>query len=83
MNNFDDVEIKEYEVGPIKIAFIRGGFSSDNPKAYMDCVVSEYVKGCSYNQFIEEHLDDPWLRVIITGINDIPFEPFNDQRLKK
>lgn len=50
---------------------LRGGFGSDNPKYYMDCVVSEYVQQTMYYEFVEIFLDNPWIRVIIFGINNI------------
>lgn len=82
LENFDDVEINEIPVNNnIKIGILRGGFSKTNPKEYMDLAVYEYVEGCIYNEFIEEHLDNPWLRVVIKGINDMKFNPFNGQKL--
>lgn len=84
MGNFCDVEIKEYVLeGNVKIAILIGGLNSNNPKQYMDDAVSEYVERCGYNEFIEEHLDNPWVRVIIRDFNSIKFEKFNDQRLSK
>lgn len=80
--NFEDIEIKEYPINNnVKIAILRGGFSHANPKEYMDLAVYAYVEGCIYNEFIEEHLDNPWLRVVIKGINEIDFNPFNGQKL--
>ena len=57
-----------------KIAILRGGFGHPNPKAFMDAKVSEYVKGSLHNQFIESHLDTPWVRILINCINIILFE---------
>jgi hypothetical protein len=37
----------------------------------MDCAVSEYVQQTMYNEFVEIFLDNPWIRVIIFGINNI------------
>lgn len=60
----------------VSVAFLRGGFGADNPKFFMDLAVSDYLekKGRPmYNEFIEIFLDNPYLRVIVTGINDMPF----------
>lgn len=78
---FDDVEIYEIDLKPTgKMAILRGGFSSPNPKAYMDNVVSNYVQNHLYNEFIEEHLDTPWVRVIITGINDLSYLSYAERK---
>lgn len=42
----------------------------------MDAVVSKYVDDKMYNEFIEEPLDNPWVRVIIFGINNLSFNPY-------
>lgn len=72
------LEYKYYEIvtdhNNAKITILVGGIKSKNPKAYMDLVVSEYLKKKGnplHNQFVEIHLDNPWLRIIIVGINDI------------
>lgn len=71
-SKYPDVEIFEKELAKgVFIAMLRGGFTSDNPKLYMDNVVSEYVEQTMYNEFVEIFLDNPWLRVIIFGINNI------------
>lgn len=79
---FEDVDIKEIPIeGGHKITIIIGGFKSSNPKAYMDYVVSEYVKGSSYNEFVESHLDMPQIRIILRGINEIDYDKFEGQLL--
>ena len=69
---------KTAEVPPeVTVAFLRGGFGSYNPKAYMDLAVNDYLekKGNPlHNEFIEIFLDNPYLRVVVTGINDMPFK---------
>lgn len=74
---FEDVEIIETDLdGGGKLAILRGGFTSPNPKAYMDLVVADYVQHHIFNEFLEEHLDTPWVRVIITGINNLNYYPY-------
>jgi len=62
-----------------KVAILVGGMNSDNPKEFMDGAVSKYVGRTGHNQFVEIHLDNPWTRVLVRGINDIPFRPMTDQ----
>ena len=83
---YEDVKIKEIpfpgERGlRCKVTILTGGFTQQNPGAYMDEVVRKYTKDTLYNQFVESHLDMPWIRVIISGINGINFEPFTNQHL--
>lgn len=59
-----------------KMAILFGGMNSQNPKAYMDAAVHDYLQKNGnplHNQFVEIHMDNPWLRVVVTGINDLPY----------
>ena len=53
---------------------MRGGLTADNPTDYMDNAVSILVKHELYNEFIESYLDNPWIRIIIFGFNNILFQ---------
>ena len=78
---FEDVQIYEQELpNGGTLAILRGGLKNENPVVYMDCVVSDYVKGKLYNEFIEEYLDNPWVRVIITGINELPYYDYEKRK---
>ena len=58
------------------MAVLFGGMNAQNPKAYMDYAVTDYLQKHGnplHNQFVEIHMDNPWLRVIITGINELPY----------
>ena len=71
-DKYSDVEIFEKKLAQgVFIEMLRGGFTAANPKLYMDNVVSEYVRDTMYNEFVEIFLDNPWIRVIIFGINNI------------
>jgi len=64
-----------------KIAIIRGGLQTDDPTSVLDDAVRKYVGKKSYNQFVEIHMDNPWVRVIITGINELDYEELTDQKI--
>jgi hypothetical protein len=64
-----------------KLAILRGGLNTDNPTAMMNLAVSDYVGTTGFNEFVEIYLDNPWVRVIVSGINDLEFKPFANQRL--
>lgn len=65
------------------LAILRGGLGTDNPSAAMSAAVTQYVanSGLGYNEFVEIHLDNPWVRVIITGINEVAYHELRNQRL--
>lgn len=58
-----------------KMAILVGGLNRPNPKEFMDEAVHRYVGDIGHNQYIEIHLDNPWTRVITTGINELPLRP--------
>ena len=57
-----------------RLVILRGGLGEDNPKAFMDSVVSKYTEYYLHNQFIEHTLDNPFVRILIFGINKIGYE---------
>jgi hypothetical protein len=69
------------------LAILIGGFTSENPTQYMNNKVSKYIKGIGYNEYIDVNLDNPWVRVIITDLNnlkdDIDFKKLTDQTLQQ
>ncbi len=64
-----------------KVTILRGGLNTTNPSAIMNEAVSKYVGNKGYNEFVEIPLDNPWVRVIISGINDLEYKPFENQRI--
>lgn len=83
MNNIEifeqDLTKNGTKVG--KVAILRGGLNTDNPTALMNSAVSDYVGTTGFNEFVEIYLDNPWVRVIVSGINDLDFKPFANQKL--
>lgn len=72
-SKFDDVEIK---IISKNIILLKGGVNQDCPSEYMDSVVKYIAKITGhkyYNQFIENYLDNPYVRVLIFDFNDIDF----------
>jgi archaellum component FlaG (FlaF/FlaG flagellin family) len=52
---------------------------SGDPVRKLNEAVSLYVKNEGYNEFIDANMDNPWIRVIIKGINDMEQQPFNPE----
>lgn len=60
----------------VKLYVLRGGLGEKNPKAYMDGAVAEFLQlkgNPSFNEFVEIFLDNPYVRVIIVGINSLEY----------
>lgn len=64
-----------------KVTILRGGLNTDNPTAIMNDAVSKYVGSTGYNEFVEIYLDNPWIRVIISGINELDYKTFDNQKV--
>jgi hypothetical protein len=64
-----------------KITILVGGVSSANPKEYMDRAVRKYINDKPHNQFIVIELDNPWTRIVTSGVGDYDFVPFINQTL--
>lgn len=64
-----------------KIAIMYGGLDNENPKEYMDTAVRQYTNGKPHSQYVDIHLDNPWFRIILSGVNNLNFEDFNKQKL--
>lgn len=73
--SFDDVVFRSQQLDNGSwVIIMRGGLTADNPTDYMDNAVSVLVKHELYNEFIESYLDNPWIRIIIFGFNNILFQ---------
>jgi hypothetical protein len=49
-----------------------------DPVKHLNEAVHKYVRHEGYNEFIDANMDNPWVRVIIKGINDmeqVEFDP--------
>lgn len=71
LERYQDVQIYTDYVGDseLRCTLLCGGMGRPNPKEYMDNVVSAFVGNRGHNQFIEIFLDNPYVRVILEGIN--------------
>ena len=69
----------EYDLangGKGKIAvFIYVGKS--DPKKILDLAVHEYVETNGHNQLVDANMDNPWMRVVLSDINNMEQKPFN------
>ena len=86
LSSMSDVQIFEQAITgthgeKFKMAILRGGLRSDNPTEVMNAAVYNYVGSTPYNEFVESFLDNPWVRVIVSGINELDYQEYKNQRL--
>lgn len=65
--------LKDGSFGKIAM-FIYSG--SGDPKYHLDSAISKYTEdvngiSCKYFELIDAYLDNPWIRVVISGINQM------------
>jgi len=69
----------------LKIRLLVGGFNTNNPTEYMNNVVKRFgereFEG-KYNEFIDGTLDNPWVRLLISDINDITDDDYETLKEK-
>ena len=86
MEQFKNLTINQSEYtlkngNKAKIAvFIYAG--SADPDQVLDHAVYLYTAGKMYHELIDSSMDNPWMRVILSDINDMtqkPFDPITDK----
>jgi hypothetical protein len=69
---YSDVKIQIFG----NVVILKGGINADNPTEYMNEVVDYVLKLLGkpkYNQFIEDYLDNPWVRILVFDFNSMEF----------
>jgi hypothetical protein len=51
-----------------------------DPEKILDNAVSIYVGNNGYHELIDAHLDNPWMRVVISDINSMKQEKYDSSR---
>ncbi len=77
----NEAEYKLEKGGNGKIAVLIYNGSGD-PKQILDYAVHEYVGTNGYHELIDAHLDNPWMRVIVSDINSMKQEVFDKSKHK-
>jgi hypothetical protein len=70
------IQQAEYNGGKGKIGILMYVGSGD-PVPHLDAAVHSYVRNQSYNEYIDANMDNPWIRIIVKGINEMDQTPFN------
>ena len=76
---FQESPIKLTHDGQGKIGILTYE-GEDDPVAELDAAVSAYVKDKEHIELVDINIDNPWLRVIATGINEMEQRDFDPKR---
>ena len=72
-----DVIYQETINNKVKVGiFVYTG--AGDPVYHLDKAIDNYVRYENYNEFIDANMDNPWVRVIIQGLNEmekVEFKP--------
>lgn len=56
-----------------RISILVGGLGRVNPNSYMNAMVDNFIGTTGHNTYIDSSLKNPWVRVVITGINELDY----------
>lgn len=75
-------DLEDGRKGKIAVLFYTG---KSDPTKVLDYAVSLYVSNNGFHQLIDANLDNPWMRVILSNINDLKQFPFDsdDHQINK
>lgn len=77
--NETDYNLANGQKGKIAVLIYSG---TADPKKILDYAVQEYVEDNGYYELIDGSLSNPWMRVILSDINNISQEDFNFENHK-
>lgn len=74
--NEADIILPNDKKGKIAV-FLYSGES--DPSIILDNAIRGYVENNGYNELIDSHLDNPWMRVVVSNINDMEQKQFDTE----
>ncbi len=81
MKQNKDLQIREVEFdlpnsnkGKIAVFLYSGEL---DPTKVLNWAVSRYVGNNSYNELIDASLDNPWMRIVLSDMNEVKSVPFD------
>lgn len=75
--NESEYDLPNDKKGKIAVLMYNGGA---DPKKVLDYAVRVYVQKNGYHELIDAHLDNPWMRIILSDINDMSQEDFDEDK---
>lgn len=71
--NESEFPLEDGTFGKIAVFMYSG---SGDPRSHLGFAISKYTEdvngvSCKYIELIDSHLDNPWMRVVISGVNQM------------
>lgn len=76
---YEDIIVRYHKISNKSLIAIFTYIGQDDPVSKLNSVVYNFTNNNSYNEYIDSHLDNPWMRVIIIGINEMKQEKYNPE----
>ena len=77
-----DVQIFQQDLtDKSKLLILIGGLNNPNPGEYLDRCVQNLVNNQLYGEFVDKHMDNPYIRIIIINMNELQFDPYDSSRV--
>ena len=73
--NESEYDLPKNRKGKMAVLMYNGGA---DPKKVLDYAVSVYVQNDGYYELIDANLDNPWMRIILSDINSMEQEDFDE-----
>lgn len=70
----------EYDANT-SITVFRVNVNTKAPNDVLDQAIGRYVRNKPHLQFRDVYIDNPWMRIIVSNIDGLPFENLTDQHL--
>lgn len=77
--NEAEYDLLNGQKGKIAVFIYSGGA---DPKKILDYAVDLYVENNGFHELIDANLDNPWMRVILSDINNMKQEKFEPSKHK-
>ena len=74
--NESEYPLANGKMGKIAVFIYMG---TRDPHTVLSAAVEDYVGEHEYYELLESSMDNPWMRVIVSNINDMKQEPFNSE----
>ncbi len=77
--NESEYDLADSRKGKIAVLMFSG---DGDPRKVLDYAVKEYVDNEGFYELIDAHLDNPWMRVVMSDINNMKQEAFDVNKHK-
>lgn len=72
---------EDNHIANTSIAVFKVDVNTKAPNDVLDQAIGRYVRNKPHLQFRDVYIDNPWIRIIISNIDELPFKDLTDQHL--